>query len=157
MPSRSRKEQSSQQENGEDGDRDREDGAQRHATVRAIAAREVRDVSAEDVGVSGERFVGLVDGISADDDGSSSDARLGVYDFVSADHGCVARDTAGHREVAGENEDVPRDIAFDLHGAEEAGGVVDLLAGSDEDVLAEVDPVGGMPGRLPMADVLRVE
>ncbi len=114
-------------------------------------------MSSEDISVSGERLVGFIDGISADDGGSSSDAGLGVDDLISADYGCVARDTASDRDIAEENEDVPRDIPFDLHGAEETGSVVNLLAGSDKDVLAEIDSVHGMSGRLRMGDVLRLD
>lgn len=103
-------------------------------------------MAAEDVGVAGEGFVALVDGVAADDGGSATDTRLGVDDGVAADDGGVAGDAAGDGEVSEEDEDVSGDVALDLDGAEEAAGVADVLAGGDEDVLAEVGAVGAGVG-----------
>ncbi len=142
LVTRSRKEKCREEQDDEDRDGGKYGGAEREAGARATAAGEAGDVSAEDIDVAGEGVVGFVDGVSVDDGGSAGDARLGVDDGVAGEDCGVATDMATYGEVAEEDKDVAGEVAFDLNGAEEAGGVADLLAGGDEDVLAEVGAVG---------------
>jgi len=143
LMTRSRKEKCREEQDDEDRDGGKYGGAERDAGARATAAGEAGDVSAEDIDVAGEGVVGLVDGVSVDDGGSAGDARLGVDDGVAGEDCGVAADMATYGEVAEEDKDVAGEVAFDLNGAEDAGGVADLLSGGDEDVLAEVGAVGG--------------
>lgn len=142
MLPRTGEDEDSQNENGEDGEGRREGGAERDAVVGASAAGEAGDVSAEDEGVAGERLVGLIDGVASDDGGAAVDAGQRVDYGVAADDSGVARDAAGYGEIAEEDEDIAGKLPLDLDGAEEAGRAADLLAGSDEDVLAEVGSIG---------------
>ena len=159
---RAREEKGPEQEKCDERDAGGEDGADGDASMWAAVSGEAGDVSAEDVGVAGERVVGLVDGVAADDGGSAGDARLGIDDGVSAEDGGVAVDVTGDGEIAEENEDVSGEVSLDLDRAEEAAGVADLLPGSDKDVLAEVHAAGAMgacrreAGRL-TRDGLRLE
>lgn len=81
----------------------------------AGAPVEAGDMTANNVRVSGEGVIGLVDGVAVDDDRSATDARLGVDDSVSADDVDVALHAAGHGEIAEEHEDVARKVTVDLY------------------------------------------
>ncbi len=139
----SRDDERGEQKDGEDAERGCDQGAERDAAAWAGgAAGEAGDVAAEDVSVAGEGLVGFVDGVAAEDEGAAIDAGLGVDDGVAAEYGGVSGDAAGDGEVAEQDKGAAGKIALYLHGAEDAGGVVDLLRGGDKDVLAEVGAVG---------------
>jgi hypothetical protein len=99
------------------------------------------EMATENVCAASDGFVGLVDCVAAEHDGVSADSCLRVDDCVAADDRGAAIDTAGYVQVSKENEGAAGQVAFDLHGAEDADGVVHLLSGGDEDVLPEVDAV----------------
>lgn len=88
--------------------------------------------------VAGERFVCLIDGISPNDKRVSANPGLRVNNGVASDNGRMAVDATRDVEISEKDEDAAGQITFNLHRAEDAGGIVNLPALSDEDVLVEV-------------------
>lgn len=95
-------------------------------------------MASDDVGVSRDGLVGLVDCIAADDDCISAEPSLRVDDGVASDDYSASVNSARDVETSEENKHPSGEVALDLDGAEDADGVVDLLALGDEDVLIEV-------------------
>jgi len=110
--------------------------------VGTAFADESGDVPTENVGVTGERVIGFVDGISIEDGGNPSDPGLRVDNGVTHYDGAVSVNSTGNVEISEEDEDIAREFPFDLYGAEETGRIPDMLASSDEDVLAKVGAAG---------------
>lgn len=140
------KEKSRQQKNSQQSQRRKNYGADGDAPGGLYVASHFGEVAAKDVGAAGDGVVGFVDCVAAEDDGVSADSRLGVDDGVAADDGGAALDAAGYVQVPEEDEGASGQIAFNLHGAEDADGVVHLLSGGDEDILSEVDAVASRLG-----------
>ena len=104
----------------------------------AGSAPDWRQVTSDDPCIAGDRFVGLIDRVAADDECVTAEPGLRVDDGVATDNGRSAGDPPSDIEIAEEHEGAPGELAFNLHGAEDAGGAVDLLTLGDEDVLIEV-------------------
>ena len=104
----------------------------------ASSASDWRQVASDDPCITRDRFIGLVDRIAADDESVAAEPGLRVDDGVATDNGRSAGDPPSDIEIAEEHEGAPGELAFNLHGAEDAGGVVDLLSLCDEDVLVEI-------------------
>ena len=114
--------------------------------VRACVTTHFGEVTAEDVGASRDGVVGFVDCVAAENDSVAADACLRVDYGVAADDGGAALYAPADVEVAEEDEGASGEVAFDLHGAEDTGGVVDLLAGGNENVLTDIGAVAGRLG-----------
>ncbi len=99
------------------------------------------EMAAEYVRAAGDGVVGLVDCITAEYYCVAAYSCLRVDDGVAAYDGGVAVYTAGYVQASEEDEGAAGQVAFDLHGTEDADGIMHLLAGGDEDVLSEVDAV----------------
>jgi len=130
-----------QQENDEKGEGGEENGVYGEASARSRVTSRLREMSTEHIGAAGDRLVHLVDCVSAQHDGIAADSGLGVDYGVAADDGSVVLDATGYVEVSEEHDGPAGEISLYLHGTEDAGGVMHLLAGRDEDVLPEVDAI----------------
>ena len=97
-------------------------------------ASHLGEVTAEDIRAAGDGVVCLVDCVAEE------------YDCVAAYNGGVAIYAAGYVQTSEENECAAGQVAFNLHGAEETHGVMDLLARGYEDVLSEVDAIASRLG-----------
>ena len=105
-----------------------------------------RKVSANDPGITRDRLIRLVDGIPADDEHTATYPGLRIDNGIAADDRRPAGDPASDIDIPEEDEDTTGKIALNLHGAEDAGGIVDLLSLADEDVLIEVGAGSGALG-----------
>jgi hypothetical protein len=133
--------QQGKQNEGENGHGEEDQGVQRQALVRVGAISGSGEMSPKDVGAAGEGLLGLIDCVSAEDDGIARDAGLGIDDGVSAEDRGAAPHLAAYIQVSEENERAAGEFAFDLYGAEEAGRIVRLLAGGNEDVLPDIGTI----------------
>src|SRR6266851_3200774 len=130
-----------QQENDEKGEGGEENGVYGEASARSRVTSRLREMSTEHIGAAGDRLVHLVDCVSAQHDGIAADSGLRVDYGVAADDGSIVLDATGYVEVSEEHDGPAGEISLYLHGTEDAGGVMHLLAGRDEDVLPEVDAI----------------
>jgi len=133
--------QEGEDEEGKDGERVEDRRAYGDVFVSVVATAGSGEVAAEDEGPAGDGLVGLVDGIAAEDYGIATDSSLRVDDGVAADDSGIVVDPSADVEAAEEHEDAAGDVPFYLDRAEEADGVVHLLACGDEDVLPDVGTV----------------
>jgi len=106
----------------------------------------LREVSANHIGAAGDRLIRFIDCVAAKNDGVTTYSRLRVDDRIAADDRGVVLYAAGYVEIPEEHKGATGQIAFHLDGTEDAGGVVHLLAGRDEDILPEVDAIAGRLG-----------
>jgi len=83
-------------------------------------------------------FVRLIHCIAPQNYSVAANPGLRVDDRVSPDHGCTLLHLPADVDASKDDEDVPRRISLHLHRTEEAGGVMHLLAGSNEDILPDV-------------------
>src|ERR1700724_3297389 len=101
----------------------------------------MRQMSAQHIRAAGKRFVSLIHGVSTRDHSVSADSGLRIDNGIAHNHRGVTPYLAADIQASKENEDVSRQIPLHLDRAEEAGSVVHLLAGSNEDVLSHIGAV----------------
>ncbi len=102
-------------------------------TVDTVAAalftlRDMRQMSAQHIRASRDRFVSLVDRVAAQNHQVAADSGLRIDHGVAPDHGSALPHLPADIHAPKENEDTPRQIALHLHRAEQAGSVMHLLA-----------------------------
>lgn len=139
----SREEEHGQEQEAQECRRREDDGIHGESSERSGMTTHLREVSANHIGAAGDRLIRLIDRIAAKNDGVTAYSRLRVDDRVAPDDRNAALYAAGNVEVSEEHKGATGQIAFHLDGTEDAGGVVHLLAGRDEDILPEVDAIAG--------------
>ncbi|MCU1222693.1 MAG: hypothetical protein JWQ42_786 [Edaphobacter sp.] len=110
----------------------------------------LREMSANHISAAGDRLVRLIDRVASEDNCVAPYSRLRVDDRIASDDCNIALYAASYVEIPEEHKGATGQIAFHLHGTEDAGGVVHLLAGGDEDILPEVEAIAwylGVSGR----------
>lgn len=73
------------------------------------------EMTSDNPGVTGDRFVRLIDGVASDDKRVAPEPCLRIDDRISPYNRGPARNAASDVEIPEEDEDVPREIAFHLH------------------------------------------
>src|SRR5258708_1151941 len=119
--------------------------------------RHTRQASTKHIRGPGERLVGLVDGIAPKNHGVAADSRLGIDHRISPDHRSALPHLPADIQAPKENEDAARQISLHLHRAEEAGGVMHLLARSNKDILPHIPSVPRCPAKVSRAQKIQNE
>jgi hypothetical protein len=109
-------------------------------------ATHLREVSSNHIRAASDRLVCLIDCVATEHNRVAAYSRLRVDDGIASDDCNAALYAAGYVEIPEEHKGTPGQVAFHLHGAEDASGIVHLLAGGDEDILPEVDAIAGYLG-----------
>jgi len=142
----SREEEYGQEQEAQECRRREDDGIHGESSERSGMTTHLREVSANHIGAACDRLIRLIDRVAAKNEGVAAYSRLRVYDGIAPDDRDIALYAAGYVEIPEEHKGATGQISFHLHGTEDAGGVMHLLAGGDEDILPKVEAIAGRLG-----------